>query len=112
MGFRHWIIGSVLGIAVIAPVAASSLDAATRDPATSQPHTAADASATRDSDTTTANGGDAAGLTHGNAGNVTPEPASDGPGNPGGGPTSTSDRGSMHHSSAIGWQSLLPGSIQ
>lgn len=106
MRATHWLIGCALCIAGIGSATATSLDTQDLD---SSPHATADSTGTHDGN---ASGGDALGL----ARDCQPTSNSDNSGN-------LSGNGSDHSGGAssaptqnrrphLGWQSLLPGSIQ
>jgi hypothetical protein len=106
MRARHWIIGCSLCLAGIGSAAATNLDAQDLD---SSSHAAVDSASSHDSNT---GGGDALGLNR----DCPPSGSSEGAG-------SSSARGGEHSGGAsstpiparrphLGWQSLLPGSIQ
>ena len=108
MRATYWLVGCALCIAGIGSAAATSLD--TTQDLDSSSHAALDSSSPHDGNT--GSGGDALGLTR----DCPPASSSDSSG-------STSGNGSDHSGGAssaptptrrphLGWQSLLPGSIQ
>lgn len=106
MRATHRFIGCALCIAGIGSAAATSLDT---QPLDSSPHAAIDSSSPHDGNSS---GGDVAGLSH----DCTPAASSDGSSStssssndPSGGASSTPMSSHRPH---LGWQSLLPGSIQ
>ncbi|OOG55663.1 hypothetical protein [Rhodanobacter sp. C03] len=107
MRATHWLIGCALCIVGIGSAAAANLDTQEQD---SAQHTATDNSSSRDANNT---GGDALGLSRDTPSHST---GSDGSGNTSSngndrssGAPSTPARARQPH---LGWQSLLPGSIQ
>ncbi len=110
MRATHWLIGCAVCIAGLGSVAAATLD--TQDLNT-RTHPAMDSAATRESNA--GSGGDALGLSHDSA------PSSSSSRDGGGAPSSgggnersgtTSPAPAPTRRPHLGWQSLLPGSIQ
>ncbi|OOG37477.1 hypothetical protein [Rhodanobacter sp. C05] len=106
MRVTHWLIGCTLCIAGIGSAAATSLDTQEQDNAQ---HATADSASSRDGNSS---GGDALGLTH-------DTPRATGSESSGSTSGNSSDRSSGASSAPapsrqphLGWQSLLPGSIQ
>ena len=107
MRVTHWLIGCTLCIAGIGSAAATSLDTQEQD---NTQHATADSASSRDGNSS---GGDVLGLTHDTPSRATGSESS------GSTPGNSSDRSSGASSAPapsrqphLGWQSLLPGSIQ
>lgn len=109
MRAKHWIIGFVLGIAGIGGVSATSLDTQELDNGS---HASSDSASTHDGGGSTG-GGDALGLGHENPPRNSAGDTSVGSPNThhdrAGAATATPAPVQQPH---LGWQSLLPGSIQ
>lgn len=100
----RWMFGWTVAVLVAAPLAAFAGDVTTQDLGAIQ-HAPASSSIAHPSD-----GGDGAGAAHGS--DSAPSPGSDDSAGNGNVPTSTSSRQPAPRHSSVGWQSLLPGSIQ
>lgn len=103
MKASRWIFGCTAAALVAAPLVAFAGDVTTQDLGAIQ-HAPASSSIARPSD-----GGDSSGVSRGS--DSTPASSDDSSGS-GSVPTSTSSRQPAPHRSSVGWQSLLPGSIQ
>jgi hypothetical protein len=104
MKASRWILGCTVAALIAAPLAAFAGDVTTQDLGAIQ-HAPASSSIARPSD-----GGDSSGAAHGS--DTTTAPGSDDSSGNGSVPVSTSSRQPTPHHSSVGWQSLLPGSIQ
>ncbi|OOG66364.1 hypothetical protein B0E46_02525 [Rhodanobacter sp. B04] len=107
MRATHWLIGCTLCIAGIGSVCATSLDAQELD---NTQHATADSTSSRDS---SAGGGDALGLTRDtpSRGSAS-ESSGSASGNGSDRSNGTSSAPAPSRQPHLGWQSLLPGSIQ
>ena len=110
MRTRHWLLGLTLCIAGIGSVTATSVDTQDID---SSAHASADnAGSAHESN---GSGGDALGLTHDRPSHSTSSGGDSSGGSSGRSSDRSGDAGpppSPVHQSHLGWQSLLPGSIQ
>lgn len=105
MKASHWISGCVIAALVAAPAAAMADDLTTQDLGSVQ-HTQTTSNTGGSPD----GGTDTTSIAHSNdGGSGSTDNSSDGGSNV---PTSTSSRQALPHRSSVGWQSLLPGSIQ
>ena len=107
MRATHWLIGCALCIAGIGSAAATSLDTQDQD---SSPHATADGASANSGN---ASGGDALGLARDcppTASNADTSSTTSGGGNDHSGGASSAP--TQTHRLHLGWQSLLPGSIQ
>lgn len=106
MKLKLWIIGGVLGASGVVSATGVTRDAASQD-ANSTQRNFTDAGTSHD-----ASGGDSNGLTHSSSSSQDSSESSSSSTGSSGSSLPNADRGLSHHSNTIGWQSLLPGSIQ
>lgn len=102
MDRRHLVFACAIAL-VVAPACATSAQQDDQDAARTQ-RTAVDGSVARDAGSV----GDAAGMSH----TAAPAPSSSAVSGAGGGVSAVGHEGLPRHHVALGWQSLLPGSIQ
>lgn len=112
MSATRWILGCVLTAAVASPAMASSWsgDVDTQDIGSQHASGAASPARTVDGGAS-GGGGDVVGL-HRDAGDAPASSSSEAGSDGGSAPVGTSARQATSHHSSVGWQSLLPGSIQ